>query len=104
MPDQRLEELPLGRREMHLWPGTGSEGFVDHVVTQVNGPPSQLDGLDKLWLGRSPSHGANSCQEFRYAERLGDIVIGTGIKGVHLGCAVHPSGEDDDRHLGPSAK
>ena len=61
MPDQCLEELPLGRCEVHLshWGrdartfqlgivgvDTGREGFADHVVSQINGPPSELDGLD----------------------------------------------------------
>ena len=96
MPDQRLEELPLGRCEMHLWRDTGLERFVDHVVAEVNGPSSQLDGFDELWFGRTPGHGSNSGQEFLHAERFCDVVIGTCIKGIHFGGTVHPSGKDDD--------
>src|SRR5512132_4644841 len=100
MPDKCLEELPFGRREVHLRRGlavvavgTGWRRLVDHMIAEVNGPPPNLNGFHHLWLGHASSDSSNSCQELRNAERLRDIVIRAGTECVHLGGAVHPPGE-----------
>ena len=101
MPDQCLKELPLvDWREMNLF--GRCPRLVDHMVVEIDGPPSELHGFDQLRLRGTPGHRPNSCQQLLHAERLGDVVIGTGIKGIHLGSAVHASGENHDGHLGPS--
>src|SRR5215207_2475296 len=120
MPDQCQEELPLGRCEVYLshrWVHALArfelhiasheicvERFADQVVAQVNSPTSELDGFDQLWLGHASGHSPNSCEELLHTERLGDVVVGTGIKGIHLGRAVHTSREDHDRYLCPRAE
>src|SRR4249919_1037530 len=119
MPDKRLEQLPLSRCQMHLQrrslerrtrfelgsagADTGWKRLVDQMIVEIDGPPSELHWLDELWLGGAPGHGSNSCEELLHAEGLGDVVVGTGIKGIHLGCAVQTSGEDHDGHLRPRA-
>src|SRR5215211_5215638 len=96
-----MEELPLGWCEMHLGhPCAGvrprfelgiagadidREGLVDHVVAEVDRPPSELDGFHRFWLCGAPCYSPNSCQELLDTERLGDVVIGTRVKCVHLG-------------------
>jgi hypothetical protein len=111
MPDQGLEELPLDWREMHLLGGCAPFDklrthvpFVDHMIIEIDGPPSELDGFEQLGLSRTPSDGPNSREKLLNTERLGDIVIGTGIKRIDFGRAVHPAGEDHDGHLGPLSK
>src|SRR6476659_3877111 len=102
MPDQCLEELPLGRREMNLL--RRRPRLIDHMVIEINGPPSELHGFDQLRLRRTPRHRSNPRQQLLHTERLGDIVVRTGVKGIHLGRAVHPAGENHNGHLRPLTK
>ena len=48
--------------------------------------------------GRSPQCGPQPGQQLVHAERLGHVVVGAGVEGLHLVHALVSGGQDDDRH------
>ena len=63
------------------------------AIHPVNGLRRLLDGFSE----RNPHPG----QELSDPERLGDVIIGPGIQGLHFVIFPVPDGQDDHRHLGP---
>ena len=63
------------------------------------------DDRDLLLLaGSAAGHRAQPGEQLVHAERLGDVVVGAGVEGVDLVEAVGPTGQHEDRDVGPAAQ
>src|SRR4051794_24173205 len=103
--EQQVEQLPLGRRQVHGVPGpVRGAALGDRPAGQVDGPPAQHDRLTRLLRAEAPAHRPDPGEQLLDAERLRHVVVGAGVQGVDLRRAVHPAGEDDDRHRRPAAQ
>ena len=92
---ERQEQPVLGRREVHR--------FAAHR----HHPPGPVDrefagGEDRLLragraAGRVAQRHAHARQQFRHAERLGEVVVGAGVERVDLVALLSARREHDDR-------
>jgi hypothetical protein len=91
--------VPLGGRQAYV---AGRRG--DPLGGQVDG-----EGVGAhhrlLGGGDGPAQrGAYPGQQLVHAERLGDVVVGAGVEGVHLGLLGVPGRQHDDRGRRPAAQ
>jgi hypothetical protein len=94
--DQDLQQLPFDRSEPYL---LGAFGAADHPVGDLDLPPADRDrGSGSCLPGGPPGDRADAGEEFVYAERFGDVVVGAGVEGGDLVAAARPAGEHDDGH------
>jgi len=94
--DQDLQQLPFGRGEPYL---LGAFSAADHPVGELDPPPADRDrGSGRCLPGGPPGERADAGEEFVYAERFGDVVVGAGVEGGDLVAAARPAGEHDDGH------
>src|SRR5262249_38148023 len=90
--------------------GTGGGGGgaalkgLDGLVGQVDEVVPDPDRGGGLGAGGAAGHRADPGQQLVDGERLGDVVVGARVEGVHLVLAPGPAGQHDDRHLGPAAQ
>ena len=74
-------------------------------VGDLDLPPADRDrGSGSCLPGDPPGDRADAGEEFVYAERFGDVVVGAGVEGDDLVAAARPAGEHDDGHSGPAAQ
>ena len=91
--------MPLGRRQPDL---RAAAAYL--LRREVDGEVGGLD--DRLFLGRrgAPQGRSQTRHQLVHAERLGDVVVGTGVeRGDLVGLGV-ADGEHDDRYGAPAAQ
>ena len=92
--DEHLDEVPLGRREPHLF------AVASHLLRrQVDGEVLRLDERFFLRGGGPAERSAQAGQELVHAERLGDVVVGAGVERRNLVALGVADRQHDDRHL-----
>src|SRR5262245_11347498 len=99
VPDEDLDDVPLGRSEADLavGPSNALRGEVDREVRGLD---------DGLLLGRcsSAQGGAESREQLVHSERLRHVVVGAGVERRDLVAFPFAHREDDDRDRGPAAE
>ena len=76
---EHLDEVPLGRREAHLF------AVASHLLRrQVDGEVLGLDEGFFFRRGGAAEGGAQASEELVHAERLGDVVVGAGVERRNL--------------------
>ena len=98
--DQHLDHVPLGRRQLHLL-AVAMDALGDEVDGEVRRGDARLFGR----RGRDAAErGPQAREELAHAERLGDVVVGTGVERGDLVALRLARREDDDGHVGPAAE
>src|ERR1700676_68781 len=95
--DQDLDDVPLLGCEVDVLSVPGHP-----LVDQVDG---ELLGLHPGCLvagGDPPERRPEAGQQLVHAERLGDVVVGPGVEGLHLAHALMAGGKDDDGDRAPA--
>lgn len=72
-----LKQVVLGAGEQNIPASTGNfaRGGIDHEIADLQ--------LGCLWDRRPSLYGAQAGQEFLEGERLGEIIVGSGIQATH---------------------
>ncbi len=81
----------------------GTAGDGDGVGTGIDEKVANFNGAIAGTLGRTAKMGAHAGEELLNAERLGDVVVGAGIEGLHFGVLLIAHGEDEDGCAGFAA-
>src|SRR5664279_6582477 len=115
MPQQDLQDLPLGRGQPDIpavSAGVGSlAGRVGGSAAARRPPGGEVDRVradpddgDVVVTSPAPADRPQPSEQFIDAERFGDVVIRPGIQGLHLVTAAGTSGKHDDRHSRPATQ
>src|SRR5262245_44414825 len=102
IPGEAVDDLPFGAGEVN---GQGRIIVLAYgVVGQVDVVPSDAQLRRALRGGLAASDRADPGQQLVDAERLGAVVVGTGVESVDLVVTVDAAGEHDDRNRSPGTK
>src|SRR5215813_12419891 len=92
--DENLEDLPLrrGETDLTLRPGNGPPGDVDDSTSD----PDPRCGACLTCLACPPQGGTQACEQFRSVERLGNVVVSTGVQCGNLVRTCRASSQHDE--------
>jgi len=77
-----------------------ASGDGDRAGSQVDAEIAGFDHLRRYFrLGGAPEIGPHTGKKFIHAERLGDVVVSTGVQRLDLLAFLVTHREDDDRYL-----
>ena len=94
---ERLDQLPLGRREPHVL------AVASDALRRRSTVKSGVDRGDFVAGMPTPQRDAESREQLVHAERLRDVVVGAEIERSDLArSSIAPRREDDDRDVGPA--
>src|SRR5262249_7399307 len=94
--DQGPQQLPLRAGQVHDL--AGAVRGLDPVLVQVDAVPADRDGGPGSGADPPPGDGSDAGEQFVDTERLGDVVVRSGVQRVDLVAAASAAGQHDDRY------
>ena len=69
------------------------------VPFEVDAKIANFENLCSFICGRAPQRGANARQQLVHPERLGDIIVSSGVKRLYFGLLFASDRKHDDRNI-----